>query len=107
MKIEERTEGDVTTLFLKGKMMVGEDDELLRERIAKLVEADRVNIVLDMANVVAIDSGCLGEILHCHITVTKKGGKLRLVNPSEKLQGLLTRTKIAWVHEDLLSDPPS
>ncbi len=51
MKIEERTEGDVTTLFLKGGMMVGEDDERLRERIATLVEAGRVNIVLDMANV--------------------------------------------------------
>jgi len=106
MEIKERTDGDVTTLFLRGKMMVGEGDELLREEVESLVEAGRINIILDMANVPGIDSACLGEILHCHIGVTKEGGKLRLVNPSEKLRILLTRTKIAWVHEDLLSDPP-
>lgn len=106
MEIEERTEDDVTTLFLKGKMMVGEDDILLRERLETLVEADRIHIVLDMASVPDIDSACLGEILHCHIRVTKKGGKLRLVNLSEKLRVLLTRTKVAWVHEDLLSGHP-
>ena len=105
MEIEERTDGDVTTLFLRGKMMVGEGDELLREEVESLVEAGRINIILDMASVPGIDSACLGEILHCHISVTKKGGELKLANVSEKLRVLLTRTKIAWVHEDLLSDP--
>jgi anti-anti-sigma regulatory factor len=56
--------------------------------------------------VVDIDSACLGEILHCHIKVTQEGGSLKLVNSSEKLLSLLTRTRIAWVHEDLLLDPP-
>ena len=105
MEIEQRTEGDVTTLYLKGKMTVGEGDELLREEVETLIEMDRVNIVLDMASVPDIDSACLGEILHCHIRVTKEGGELRLANVSEKLRVLLTRTKIAWVHEDLLSEP--
>ncbi len=106
MEIEQRTEGDVTTLYLKGKMMVGEGDELLREEVESLVEAGRLNIVLDMASVPDIDSAGLGAILHCHIKVTQKGGKLRLVNLSEKLRVLLSRTKIAWVHEDLLSNHP-
>ena len=105
MEIEERTEGNVTTLYLKGKMMAGEDDELLREEVESLVEAGRVNIVLDMADVPDIDSACLGEILHCHIRVTKKGGTLKLVNVNEKLRGLLTQTRIAFVHDDLLGDP--
>ena len=106
MEIEERTEGDVTILDLKGKMVGGEDDELLREKVESLVEAGGLNIVLDMASVSDIDSACLGEILHCHIKVTQKGGTLKLVNLSEKLRVLLARTRIAWVHEDLLSDPP-
>ena len=107
MEIKQRTEDDVTTLYLKGRMVVGEGDELLREEVESLVEAGRINIILDMANVPAIDSACLGEILHCHIRVTQEGGKLRLVNLSQKLRVLLTRTKIAWVHDDLLSDPPT
>ena len=105
MEIEERTEGNVTILELKGRMAGGEDDELLREEVEHLVDAGRLNIVLDMANVPGIDSAGLGEILHCHIKVTKKGGTLKLVNVNERLRGLLTQTRIAWVHDDLLSDP--
>jgi anti-anti-sigma regulatory factor len=63
MEIEEKTEGDVTTLFLKGRMLGGEADKLLREKVEGLVEAGRVNIILDMAGVPDIDSLCLGEIL--------------------------------------------
>jgi anti-anti-sigma regulatory factor len=58
MDIEEKTEGDVTTLFLKGRMVGGEGDKLLREKVEGLVEAGRVNIVLDMADVPDIDSLC-------------------------------------------------
>jgi anti-anti-sigma factor len=105
MEIEERTEGDVTTLELKGRMAGGEDDELLREEVESLIEEGRLNIILDMADVPNVDSACLGEILHCHIKVTKTGGTLKLVNVNEKLRGLLTQTRIAWVHDDLLGDP--
>ncbi len=105
MEIEERTEGDITILELKGRMAGGEDDELLREEVESLVEEGRLTILLNMANVPNVDSACLGEILHCHIRVTKKGGTLKLVNVNEKLRSLLTQTRIAWVHDDLLSDP--
>ena len=105
MEIEERTDGDVIILELKGEMAGGEDDELLREEVESLIEEGRLKIVLDMANVPDVDSACLGEILHCHIKVTKMGGALKLVNVSEKLRGLLTQTRIAFVHDDLLGDP--
>ena len=107
MEIEERTEGDLTILFLRGKMVGDENAEMLHEKVEDLIEAGSINLVLDLADVPDIDSAGLGEILHCHIRVTKKGGSLKLANLSEKLRVLLTRTKIAWVHEDLLSDPPS
>ena len=99
MEIEKRTEGDVTILFIKGRMVGGEGDEMLRDKVEDLMETGRVNIILDMAGVPDIDSACLGEILHCHITVSRKGGKLKLVNLSEKLRGLLSRTRVAWVEE--------
>lgn len=99
MEIEKRTEGDVTILFLKGRMVGGEADNLLRDSVEDLIEAGRVNIILDMAGVPDIDSACLGEILYCHINVSRKGGKLKLVNLSEKLRGLLSRTRLAWVEE--------
>ena len=38
MQIEERTVGDVTILDLKGKMTLGEGDELLRDKVNSLIQ---------------------------------------------------------------------
>jgi anti-sigma B factor antagonist len=97
MEIEKRTEGDVTILVLRGKMLGGDDDELLRDTIEDLVDAGRVNIVLDLAGVPYIDSACLGEIIRSYTTVSQKNGKLKLANLSKRLQGLLSRTRLDWV----------
>jgi anti-anti-sigma regulatory factor len=71
MEIEEKTEGDVTTLLLKGNMVCGEGDKQLRGKVEGLVEAGRVNIVLDMAGVPDIDSLCLGEITRSQMTASR------------------------------------
>ena len=93
MKIEERTEGEVTILSLKGKM-VGRDGVELREEVESLVMDGSLNIVLDLVGLTYIDSACLGEIVLCHKTVSGKGGKLKLVNLSESLRTLLSRMRL-------------
>ena len=89
MEIEERTEGDVTILFLRGKMVGDENAEMLHEKVEDLIEAGSINLVLDLADVPDIDSAGLGEILHCHIAVNREGGKLKSGNPTlgSSLQG--------------------
>ena len=93
MEIEKKTEGEVTTLFLKGKM-VGGDGAELREEVESLVEAGSVNIVLDLAGVTYIDSAGVGEIILCHKTVSRRNGKLKLLNPSKSLRTLLSRMRL-------------
>ena len=41
MQIEERSAGDVIVLDLKGKMTLGEGDELLKDKINSLVQQGR------------------------------------------------------------------
>jgi hypothetical protein len=38
MHIEQRTVGDVTIIDLKGKMTLGEGDELLRDKVNSLIQ---------------------------------------------------------------------
>ena len=90
MEIEQRTEGDVTTLFLKGKMLGGVGDKLLREKVETLVEAGTVNIVLDLSALPYVDSAGLGEIVRCLTTVSRKNGRLKLINIPERLRDLLS-----------------
>jgi len=98
MEFEERTEGDVTILDLKGRM-VGGDGVELRDEIEGLVEDGRIHITINMADVAYVDSACLGEIVLCHKMVTGVKGEFKLLNPSESLRTLLSRMRLLRLFE--------
>jgi anti-sigma B factor antagonist len=99
MKIEERAVDGVTILDLHGKMLIGEGDELLREKINQLVENGTEKIVLNLAEVPYVDSAGLGEIVRCYTTVSRKNGKLKLLHLTKRIHDLLSITKLLTVFE--------
>ena len=99
MKIEERAVDGVTILDMHGKMLIGEGDELLREKINSLVENGTEKIVLNLAEVPYVDSAGLGEIVRCYTTVSRKNGELKLLNLTKRIQDLLSITKLLTVFD--------
>jgi anti-sigma B factor antagonist len=99
MQIEERSAGDVTVLDLKGKMTLGEGDELLKDKINSLVMQGRRKVLLNLEGVPYIDSAGLGEIVRTYTTVSRQGGKLKLLNLTKRIQDLLAITKLLTVFE--------
>jgi anti-sigma B factor antagonist len=81
MQIEERVVGDVTILDLKGKMTLGEGDELLKDKINSLVSQGHKKLLLNLT------------------TVSRQGGKLKLLNLTKRIEDLLTITKLITVFE--------
>lgn len=104
MRIEERAVSGVTILDLHGKMLIGEGDELLREKINQLVENGTEKIVLNLAEVPYVDSAGLGEIVRCYTTVSRKNGKLKLLNLTKRIHDLLSITKLLTVFETYESE---
>ncbi|HSL20743.1 MAG TPA: STAS domain-containing protein [Vicinamibacterales bacterium] len=104
MQIEERVVKDVTVLDLKGKMTLGEGDELLKDKINSLLQQDRKRIVLNLEGVPYIDSAGLGEIVRTYTTVSRQGGKLKLVNLTKRITDLLSITKLLTVFETFDSE---
>ncbi len=99
MQIEERSAGDVTVLDLKGKMTLGEGDELLKDKVNSLTNQGRRKIVLNLAEVPYIDSAGLGEIVRTYTTVTREGGQLKLLSLTKRITDLLAITKLLTVFE--------
>jgi anti-sigma B factor antagonist len=99
MQIDERVVDGVTILDLKGKMTLGEGDELLKDKINSLIQQDRKQIVLNLDNVPYIDSAGLGEIVRTYTTVSRQGGKLKLLNLTKRITDLLSITKLLTVFE--------
>jgi anti-sigma B factor antagonist len=105
MQIDERKVGDVTILDLKGKLTLGDGDELLRNKINGLVQAGTKKIVLNLGEVPYIDSAGLGEIVRTYTTVKKQEGMLKLLNLTKRIQDLLTITKLVTVFDVFENEP--
>ena len=104
MKIVERQVGDVVILDLHGKILIGEGDDALREAVTKLSDSGKTKILLNLADVPYVDSAGLGEIVRTYTTVSRKGGKLKLLNLTKKIQDLLSITKLLTVFETYESE---
>jgi anti-sigma B factor antagonist len=99
MQIEERIVGDVTILDLKGKVTLGEGDEVLKDRINSMLLQNKKRILLNLADVPYIDSAGLGEIVRTYTTVSRQGGQLKLVGLTKRITDLLSITKLLTVFE--------
>lgn len=105
MQIEERVVDNVTILDLKGKMTLGEGDELLKDKINSLLQQNKRELLLNLEGVPYIDSAGLGEIVRTYTTVSRQGGKLKLVNLTKRITDLLSITKLLTVFETFESVP--
>jgi anti-sigma B factor antagonist len=99
MHIEQRSVGEVTIIDLKGKMTLGEGDELLRDKVNSLIQQNLKKLVLNLAEVPYIDSAGLGEIVRTYTTVSRHGGQLKLLNLTKRITDLLAITKLLTVFE--------
>jgi anti-sigma B factor antagonist len=99
MQIDERAAGEVMILDLKGKMTLGEGDELLKDKINSLVLQGRRKLILNLEGVPYIDSAGLGEIVRTYTTVSRQGGSMKLLNLTKRITDLLSITKLLTVFE--------
>jgi len=104
MQIEERAVGDVVILDLKGKITLGEGDELLKDKVNSLVNQGHKKVILNLASVPYIDSAGLGEVVRTYTTVSRQGGSLKLLNLTKRITDLLSITKLLTVFETFDSE---
>lgn len=104
MQIEERAVGDVTVLDLKGRVTLGEGDELLKDKVNSLINQGRRKLILNLAEVPYVDSAGLGEIVRTYTTVSRQGGSLKLLSLTKRITDLLSITKLLTVFETFESE---
>jgi anti-sigma B factor antagonist len=104
MEIEERPVGDVMVLDVKGRITLGEGDELLKDKVNSILNQGHRKLVLNLAAVPYIDSAGLGEIVRTYTTVSRQGGSLKLLNLTKRITDLLSITKLLTVFETFESE---
>jgi len=101
MKSEIRDVNDVRIIELSGKITIGTGDVKMRELVDKALEEGQKKILIDLAGVSAIDSSGIGEMVACYTTVTKRGGQLKLLRLSPKINDILQVTQLITVFDVL------
>ena len=99
MEISERTSGNVTIVDLNGRLNLGDATVLLHDKINSLIQQDRKNIILNLADVLSVDSGGLGELVRTLTTMQKHGGSLKVANLPKRVQDLLVMTRLVTVFD--------
>ncbi len=99
MKANVRHHGKVTVVDLSGKITIGEGDVKLREAVNSLLEEGRKNVILNLGGVSYMDSAGIGELVACYKRAVEKGSKLKLLNPSGKVQDLLILTRLQEIFD--------
>ena len=97
--IHEHREGDVAVLDLKGRFRISGGTLALHRSIRCLVEEGKTKILFNLAGVTHIDSIGLGELISSYVTLSNKGGQIKLVHLTERLQDIMTITKLVTVFD--------
>jgi anti-sigma B factor antagonist len=97
MTIEERAIGSVVVLDVSGRLVLGDGDQLLKDRVASHFQKGNRHVLLNVSKLSYVDSSGLGGIVASFFAARSLGGALRLVNPSSRLNQLLVTAKLLTV----------
>lgn len=99
MNIQERVVGSVVILDLSGKLVLGDGDGLLKDKVHSVVFQGRKQILLNLGGVSYLDSSGLGALVASSVTAKNNGGQIKLVNLTKRIQDLLSISKLLTVFD--------
>jgi anti-sigma B factor antagonist len=97
--IKQRLDGSIGIVELDGRLTVNDQPGLLKEAVAGIVRQGARNVLIDLSGVHYIDSTRLGELIAAHVTVSRQGGRLKLVRTPPRVVELLLIAGLGEVFE--------
>lgn len=97
MKLNHREENGIMVIEPKGKIMGGPESTALHDLLHDLIDQGKKNVVIDLGKVDWMNSTGLGLLISGLTTLRKSGGELKLANVTDKIQSLLTITKLVTI----------
>jgi anti-sigma B factor antagonist len=97
VSITNKEVGGVSVVALDGRIVLGEESNVLRERVKTLIAEGKKKIVLNMADVKYIDSAGLGMLVAAHISAKTQGAVLHLSNLGNRFHDVLQLTRLLTV----------
>ncbi len=91
-----RQVGQVSVVEVYGKLTSLESGAL-RNSIDRLLKEGRRQFVLNLSGLAYLDSSGIGDLVHTYMSVIKRGGEMKVVGLSEKVEEILKITQLYQV----------
>ena len=91
--------GDVTVLHLNGRLVLEDGDSVFRDAVNDIVAENRINLVVNLADVTAIDSAGIGVLVGRFLSVRRRGGDMKLANLTARSHRVMTITQLLDVFD--------
>ena len=101
--ISIRKKGAVSVLDVAGRLTSFEVSAL-RDAILRLLKEGRKNLVLNLGALNYLDSSGIGELARSYVSVVKKGGEVKVVGLSPKVEEVLKITQLFRVFPEFRSE---
>jgi anti-sigma B factor antagonist len=101
--ISIRKKGAVSILVVVGRLTSFEISAL-RDAISRLLKEGRKDIVLNLGALIYLDSSGIGELARSYVSVVKKGGAMKVVGLSAKVEEVLKITQLFRVFPEFQSE---
>jgi anti-sigma B factor antagonist len=88
---------DVTVVEIRGAITLGRESKRVEWQIEDLLKADQKKVIFDLSGVTHLDSSGIGSLVMCAGMMKRSGGELRVANPAEIVEKLMTMTQIGHV----------
>jgi anti-anti-sigma factor len=91
LEISAREAGDVMILDLRGRATIdGGESELLSGDLQKLLANGVRKLLLNLADLIQVDSSGVGVIVEAYVSLLRQGGELKLLRPRGRVLEVLT-----------------
>ncbi len=94
-----RQVGNVSVVEVTGKLTSLESGAL-RNSIAQLLKEGRKQILLNLRGLLYLDSSGVGDLVHTYMSVIKRGGEMKVVGLTEKVEEILKITQLYQVFQE-------
>ena len=104
LEITQRETNGVYLLTLKGRLVLGLENNGLRTMIDNLLVSGATRIVVNLEHVNSVDSAGLGALIEMHRKTKAKGGRLVLAHLGPKLRQALEIARLLTLFETFATE---
>jgi anti-sigma B factor antagonist len=87
----------IVILDLQAEVSMEEGNNRLREQVEQLLNDSHREMLLNFERIRYLDSKGAGDVIGCYLAVTRKGGRLKLINVPPMMRRLFERMRLDMI----------